>query len=501
MARLPLLAGTRIPLVTVDDEALLVVAPPPLAALNDVDAAVREALRYPLSGPGLADLTTRGGRATVVIEPRSLPLPAVAADPRRVALAAVLDELTRSGVPSTRQTILVAGGLERRAGRGELESILQPTRARAFRGTVLVHDASSPELRAFDLAGAAPVRINEVVLETDLVVTMTAAETSERGGACSLLHACSADDIVAPAPAPTLLAPSVSPTGAVAGRIAAALARRAAVIGVSLVLDHPRLSGRFRGYPVAPASRRLLARSPSRHLFNVLPGSVRDAVLQKVARELRTVAVLAGPPAVSHAEALLRGISLRGSALAGEVDTVLVPLPWRSLHDPRERLNPLTVAATGLGHALRLWRDASPLRAGGTVVLLHDFRRTFGHGQAPYRDLFHLLREGASEARVVEARTAAASDGRRLQAYRGGTEPHPLLPFADWSSCRPVLSRAERVLVAGCRDAGAARALGLVPVHNLATALEMGRGIAGGSHSLAVLMAPPYAPVVVGEAS
>jgi hypothetical protein len=53
------------------------------------------------------------------------------------------------------------------------------------------------------------------------------------------------------------------------------------------------------------------------------------------------------------------------------------------------------------------------------------------------------------------------------------------------------------VLVAGCRDAGAARALGFVPTHSIATALEMARGVAGGTHRLGVLLAPPYAPLVV----
>ena len=176
-------------------------------------------------------------------------------------------------------------------------------------------------------------------------------------------------------------------------------------------------------------------------------------------------------------------------------------MPWTSLHAPREPLNPITAAATGLGHALRLWRDASPLREGGTIILLHDFRRTFGHGpQAPYRDLFHVLREGVTPEQLAAARDLAAADPRALAAYRQGHAPHPLLPYVDWASCAPALARAGTVLVAGCRDAGAARALGLVPTHNISTALEMARGVAGGSHRIGVLLAPPYVPLIVGDA-
>jgi hypothetical protein len=165
---------------------------------------------------------------------------------------------------------------------------------------------------------------------------------------------------------------------------------------------------------------------------------------------------------------------------------------------PREPLNPITAAALGLGHALRLWRDHSPLAEGGTVVLLHPFNRVMGHGpQAPYRALFTALRDGGPpRLRAIEA--AAARDRRAVAAYRGGAAPNPRLPFADWDASAMVLERAGAVIVGGCRDAGAARALGLVPSHSAATALAMARGLSGEEGSLGVLLGPPYPRVVVG---
>ena len=370
MPRLPLLSGSRVPLVTVDDDAQLLAPPATLASLTDVPAAVGEALRYPLSGPALPDVVTRGGRAVIVVERRSLPLPEAAVDPRRSALGAVVEELEALGMPAERCTILVAGGLERRAGRREQEALLYRTEARDFRGSVKVHDAEAPDLAPLVLNGGPNVHVHRSLLEADLVVSLTAAETSERGGACTLLDACAAGVIASPPPAQSLLAPSLSPTGTLGGRVAAALAHRTAVTSVSLVLDHPRLTGPYSGYPAAPSAVTALRRSPVRRIVNSLPGIMRDRVLQSIGRSLAATTVLAGPPAVSHAEALLRGISLRGIPLDEPVDTLLVPLPWRSLHQPREPLNPIAGAAIGLGHALRLWRDEPPLREGGTVVLL-----------------------------------------------------------------------------------------------------------------------------------
>ena len=89
-------------------------------------------------------------------------------------------------------------------------------------------------------------------------------------------------------------------------------------------------------------------------------------------------------------------------------------------------------------------------------------------------------------------------DRRAIADYRAGRAPHPRLAFADWDACAGTLRRAGRVIVAGCRDAATARALGFVPSHNLTTALEMAAGVTDGKGRLGALLAPPYAPLLVG---
>jgi hypothetical protein len=53
------------------------------------------------------------------------------------------------------------------------------------------------------------------------------------------------------------------------------------------------------------------------------------------------------------------------------------------------------------------------------------------------------------------------------------------------------------VLVAGCRDSVAARQLGFVPTHGVPAALEMARGLAGGTPRIGFLLSPPYFPLRV----
>ena len=222
--------------------------------------------------------------------------------------------------------------------------------------------------------------------------------------------------------------PPASPPGSWRSALEEALGRRCAQIGVSLALDHPRLTGRFRDYPHAPAALRHVSSSPLRRLYSLLPAGARREVLRDQGRVLATTAVFAGSPSVAHAEALIRTIELRGARLAEPVDALVVGVPWIGQHLPRELLNPVTSAATALGLALRLWRDAFPIREDGTLILVHSLARSFAHGtQEPYRRLFDTLASGDASA-LAAAEQAAALDDRAVAAYRAGRYVPPAAP-------------------------------------------------------------------------
>ena len=328
-------------------------------------------------------------------------------------------------------------------------------------------------------------------------MTVTAAETVLHGGAGALVGA-SGSEVLRGAGAYSLLETAASRGWQVGIALERALAARVPLIGTSLVLNPPRLTGHMRGYPYEDEAIDVLSRSPVRRL-SLLPSSLRRHILQGLAREVTAAAAFAGPPSVAHAEALLRGISRRSVRVAEPLDAIVIGMPWEHHHQPRERLNPITVAAVALGLALRLWRNAFPLKEGGTAIVLHRLSRHFEHTtQNPYRALFHELREGRTTFELEASERAAATDRRSLAAYEAGRAPHPLLPYVDWESCRPALDRLGAVVVAGCRDHQAARTLGFVPTHGLTPALEMAHGRAGGKAKLGLLLSPPYFPLEVG---
>src|SRR5438445_2169119 len=174
MPRIPMLAGTRLVIASAPDDAIVLRPPPPGEAIADVAAAVRDALRFPLAGEPLEALVRRRARATIVIEPPALPLPAAPTDPRQIAVAAVADELERLGIQTGYQTILVTSGLARRTAQRDVESLVTPEFARRFHGRVVVHDAEDPDLVELAVGTRPLLRVNRALVETDVVVTVTA---------------------------------------------------------------------------------------------------------------------------------------------------------------------------------------------------------------------------------------------------------------------------------------------------------------------------------------
>jgi hypothetical protein len=64
-----------------------------------------------------------------------------------------------------------------------------------------------------------------------------------------------------------------------------------------------------------------------------------------------------------------------------------------------------------------------------------------------------------------------------------------------------AVGRLGHVIIAGCRDHGAARQLGFVPTHGAGAALTMARGWTERPPRVGFLLSPPYFPLRVGSGS
>src|SRR5262249_5815270 len=148
--------------------------------------------------------------------------------------------------------------------------LVPPGFRRRFRGRVMVHDAEADDLVDVGSVGAVPLRVNPALTETDLVVAVTAAETVLHGGPAALLGATGSESLRV-AGALSLLEPSTSQGWRLAVELERRLAKRVGLLGVSLGLNPPRVTGPFAGYPHDQAAVERVLKMRLRRVLQLAP--------------------------------------------------------------------------------------------------------------------------------------------------------------------------------------------------------------------------------------
>ena len=112
-----------------------VIAPFNEPGLHDEAASITAALRRPLAGPPLQELTAGAARIAVVFPDLTRPMP------NRTVLPPLLAELARCGVADDRITLLCATGTHRQATAAEMEELVGPEIVARY--AIVDHDGTS----------------------------------------------------------------------------------------------------------------------------------------------------------------------------------------------------------------------------------------------------------------------------------------------------------------------------------------------------------------------
>src|ERR687886_285907 len=138
--------------------------------------------------------------------------------------------------PPPREALADGAAAVREALRFPLEGPPRAALARGFHGRVAVHDAEDPAL-----VDVGPARVHPALVETELVVAVTAAETVLHGGAGALLAATEAETIAASSGGESLLETAGSEGWQAATALERALAqRRPCPVGGRIRPSRPR---------------------------------------------------------------------------------------------------------------------------------------------------------------------------------------------------------------------------------------------------------------------
>ena len=159
--------------------------PEALPAIDDVDAAIQQALLHPVDADPLPSQLKPGMRLTIAFDDLSLPLPPMRApDIRQRIIEAVLTMAADAGVDDVQ--LIAANALHRRMTDAELKHIVGERVFRSFHphGLLTNHDAEDPDnLLHIGLTDKGEdVEINRRAAESDLLVYVNVNLVAMDGG-------------------------------------------------------------------------------------------------------------------------------------------------------------------------------------------------------------------------------------------------------------------------------------------------------------------------------
>jgi nickel-dependent lactate racemase len=224
------------------------------SALKDEAAALEMVLDHPIGCKPLAGLAA--GKRSAAISVCDITRPA----PNAITLPPLLRRLHQAGIPADGITILIATGLHRAATREEVDRIVGPEIAVAYR--VVNHDAR--DLAGHRRLGATgretPVYIDERFMAADLHITLGFVEPHMMlgfsGGRKLVAPGLAAQETIKAIHSPRFMREPLSTEGSIKGNPMheelleiASLARHDFIVDVTLTRDR-RISGVFAGDPV-----------------------------------------------------------------------------------------------------------------------------------------------------------------------------------------------------------------------------------------------------------
>jgi lactate racemase len=482
----------------------------PLAALDDVEGAIRTALDNPLGdSEPLRALLRPGMKLTICFDDISLPLPPMRRpDIRQRVIEAVLDLAAEAGVDDVH--LIAALALHRRMTESELRHAVGERVYDAFApsGTLYNHDGEDPDNLAF--VGTTPhgeeVEINKRAADSDLVVYVNINLVSMDGGHKSTATGLASYRSLRHHHNVQTMLHSRSFMDRHRSELHHSNWRMGKVLrdaGVKIFQIESTLNNNTFGAsgPMAVLQKREWEWSPRDRATFVamkagldrLPLKARRSIFQAWRAPYGVTSVQAGEVDAVHESTVDNVYRQQLVAVDGQADVLTMGLPYLCPYNVNSVMNPVLVACLGLGYFFNYYRGRPLVREGGVVVMSHPTTWEFHPVHHPsYIDFFEQVLADTTDPSDIEARyeKAYAEDEWYRHLYRTSYAYHGVHPFYMWYWICHGLAHTGKVIVVG-GEARAVRRLGFTPASTLNDALEMAEDVVGRDPTITHLHNPP----------
>ena len=463
---------------------------PPMAALPDVDAAIRYAINHPEDGAPLFARLKPGMKVTIAVDDISLPLPPMQRpDIRQRVLDIVLPLLADHGVEDIH--IIVATCLHRPMTQAEVRRMVgERTFDRYWPERLYNHDAEKPggltKLGTTDHGEV--VEISTRAATSDLViylnlnfVPMDGGHKSVAVGLCgyrSLRHHHEPSTI---RKSDSYMDPERSELNTRVVRMGRLLQEHVDVFTIETTVNNrmfgPQLAFLAKNEDELTPKEQLTAKALIKTL-QVLPQPARQAIFDKVPAPYGVTGVFAGETEAAHRKTLEKCWEQYLVPVEGQCDILVTGVPYISPYNVGAYLNPVLVSVLIQGYLHNLYRGMPLVREGGTVIAFHPCTDKFDRTQhLPYVEFFHDILTKTRDADVLhkEYEEEFRKNPAYIQLYRSGNSYHPAHPFYMWYWGENGRQHIGRIIIVGADNEYVPATLGYETAATFADALRMAK--------------------------
>ncbi|MGI8710227.1 MAG: lactate racemase domain-containing protein [Acidimicrobiales bacterium] len=481
----------------------------PLKPLDDVAAAIEEALHHPLDREPLPALLRPGMKLTIAFDDVSLPLPPMRRpDIRQRVIEAVLDLAAAAGVDDVH--LIAALALHRRMTESELRHAVGDRVYDAFApaGAIYNHDAEDPDNLAF--LGTTPqgeeVEINKRAAESDLLVYVNINIVSMDGGHKSTATGLASYRSIKHHHNVRTMEHSKSFMDRHASELHHSNWRMGKVIadaGVEVFQIETTINNDTFGQegPMSVLAKREWEWSARDRVSFVgmqqglkrLSSPTRRRIFQGWRAPYGVTSVTAGDIDAVHERTLARCFDQHLVEVDGQTDILTMGLPYICPYNVDSIMNPILVMCLGLGYFFNMYRGRPLVREGGALIMTHPTPWEFHPVHHPsYINFFEQVLADTTDPAEIEKRWERqfAEDEWYRHLYRTSYAYHGVHPFYMWYWGAHALKHLGRVIIVGGDDRAVHR-LGFKSASTLNDAFEMAEDVVGPSPTITHLKNPP----------
>ena len=480
--------------------------PEPLAAIEDIDGAIRDALLHPHDQDPLPAQLFPGMKLTIAFDDVSLPLPKMRTpDNRQRIIEAVLDLAADAGVDDVH--IIAALGLHRRMHEYELRHALGDRVYDAFhpRGTLYQHDAEDRD--NLTVIGSTPegevLEISKRAADSDLIVYVNINSVAMDGGWKSITTGLASYHSLSFHHNPETLQSTKSLMDRHKSELHKSVWRLGKVMRdhgpqvfqIESTLNTDMFPSPFdflykrewewkaKDRATFLATTKSLSRTPSR---------LARRIFHSIEGPHQMTSVQAGDTEAVHKITLEWVHKQQLVEVHGQTDILTLGIPYVCPYNPDGIMNPVLVMCMGLGYLFNMYRNKPLVREGGVIIMTHPTYREFHPVHHPsYIDFFEQVLADTTDPVTMSRKWEKqyAEDEWYRHLYRTGNAYHGVHPFYAWYWGAHGLQHAGKVIIVG-GDPPTVRRLGFTPASTMDDAFEIATDVVGRTPTISHLHVP-----------